>query len=203
MLSKLKKIKNKFPDFISDNNEFHLDNYYTNIDKQITVILARPKKEKLTFDIMDTEKSKKNKLIVLQEKQRQIKIGEIMQVIIGNYDNFYNLGNNHKTGLDVISEKRKIIIELKNRTNTDNASSKKSNFDKLAKYKINNPEYTCIYGCINDNTKKNTNRGKINSIIYNGAEIKIYIGNKLLELIFGEHKESIITHVKELVDKLT
>lgn len=59
MLSKLKKIKNKFPDFISDNNEFHLDNYYTNIDKQITVILARHKKEKLTFDIIDTEKSKK------------------------------------------------------------------------------------------------------------------------------------------------
>ena len=49
---------------------------------------------------------------------------------------------------------KKIAIELKNRTNTDNASSKKSNLDKLANFKKNNPEYICIYANINADTEK-------------------------------------------------
>lgn len=64
-----------------------------------------------------------------------MKIGEIWQEIIGQYDTFTNLGRGHHTGLDILSNKRKIIIELKNRTNTDNASAKKSNLDKLVSLK--------------------------------------------------------------------
>ena len=152
---------------------------------------------------MDTEKLKINKKIVLKEKQRQMKVGEIMQIILGNYDKFINLGNGHESGLDIVSHERKIIIELKNRTNTDNASSKKSNFDKLVKFKMNNPEYSCIYGCINDETEEKTNNGKIEIIKHNNIELKIYVGHKLLELIFGDNKNKIINHVKKLIDELT
>ena len=43
---------------------------------------------------------------------------------------------------------------VKNRTNTDNYSSKKSNFDKLSIFKKNNPDFTCIYATINASNKK-------------------------------------------------
>jgi hypothetical protein len=74
-----------------------------------------------------------------------MKIGEIWQEVLGNYQGYTNLKVGHETGLDILSDSKKVIIELKNRTNTDNSSSKKSNLDKLAKFKKNNPEYTCIY----------------------------------------------------------
>ena len=126
-------------------NEFNMDIYFDKLDKIIYDICSRKSKQVITYDIFDTDKTKKYKLIVLKEKQKQMKIGEILQVCIGNYENFVNLKQGHETGLDVISNDRKIIIEIKNRTNTDNASSKKSNLDKLAKFKKNNPEYICIY----------------------------------------------------------
>lgn len=117
------------------NNLFDLSTYLKNIKSIIKKIFKRNQKTINTYDILATEKSRKNSLIVLREKQRQMKIGEVWQEVIGNYKDFKNLKQGHKSWLDVISEKRKIAIEIKNRTNTDNSSSKKSNFSKLAKFK--------------------------------------------------------------------
>lgn len=97
-------------------------------------IISRPENDTLTYDILDTEKSLKNKLTSLKEKQRQMKVGEIWQYMIGNYKDFVDLKIGHETGLDILSDTRKIVIELKNRTNTDNASSKKSNLNKLMNF---------------------------------------------------------------------
>lgn len=65
--------------------------YYQKIQSIIKNILARPNKNTLTYDILDTEQSKQWKLIALKEKQRQMKNGEIWQEVIGNYDTFINL----------------------------------------------------------------------------------------------------------------
>ena len=116
-------------------DEFILSEYFEKMEIIIQNILLRHENDVLTYDILDTEKSKKNKLLSLKEKQRQMKVGEIWQEIIGNYDEFINLKIGHETGLDILSNTRKLAIELKNRTNTDNASSKKSNLDKLSKFK--------------------------------------------------------------------
>jgi len=183
--------------------QFNLEQYLVKLEDTITKIIKRVSKTTLTYDIMDTKKLQKNKLIALKEKQRQMKIGEIIQAMLGQYDKFINLGNNHETGLDIISDERKIIIELKNRTNTDNASAKKSNLDKLAKFKIANPEFTCIYGCINDDTEEKTTEGKIEIISHQNVELKYYVGMKLLELVLGEHTNTIIKFVKKLINKLT
>lgn len=115
--------------------EFNLEKYFELLDKNIKHILLRHENNIITYDILDTEKSKTNKLIALKEKQRQMKIGEIWQEVLGNYNTFINLKIGHETGLDILSITKKIIIELKNRTNTDNASSKKTNFDKLSTFK--------------------------------------------------------------------
>jgi tRNA U34 2-thiouridine synthase MnmA/TrmU len=86
---------------------FNITEYFITIDKIIYNILSKTKKEILTFDILDTEKSKKNKLIALKEKQRQMNIGEIWQEVLGNYDGYINLKIGHESGLDIISINKK------------------------------------------------------------------------------------------------
>lgn len=181
--------------------EFNMTKYFETLEVIIKNILLRPKKEFLTYDILDTETTIQFKTLVLQEKQRQMKIGEIWQEVIGNYDDFENLKIGHKTGLDILSENRKIIIELKNRTNTDNSSSRKSNFDKLSKFKKENPQYTCIYANINDNTKEKTMKGYNKTHIHNDVEIQQMIGYEFLTFIFGDKTNEIIDFIKKTIDK--
>ena len=185
------------------NESFNKINYFEKLDKIIYDILSRPEKNVLTYDILDTTKSNKNKLIVLKEKQRQMKIGEIWQEIIGNYDGFINLKNGHSTGLDIMSSTKKIVIELKNRTNTDNASSKKSNFDKLSKFKKSNPDYTCIYANINADSEKNTLQSQIKIIVHDNVEITHMIGFEFLKFIFGDDTNKTINFIKNVLDKYT
>lgn len=181
--------------------DFSLEEYFKKVELIIKKILSRPKNDVLTYDVLDTEKSKKNKLLSLKEKQRQMKIGEIWQEVIGNYKDLINLGIGHETGLDILSNIRKLAIELKNRTNTDNASSKKSNLDKLSKFKKENPEYTCIYANINANTEKKTLQGSNKKIMHNGVEIEHQVGYQFLTFIFGEKTKEIIEFVKNTIDK--
>ena len=100
-----------------------------------------------------------------------------------------------------LSNTRKLAIELKNRTNTDNASSKKSNLDKLSKFKQENPEYICIYANINADTEKKTLQGSNKKITHNGVEIEHQVGYQFLTFIFGEKTEEIIEFIKNTIDK--
>lgn len=184
-------------------NNFDLTEYFENLENIIQNILLRPENNTLTFDILDTEKSKKNKLISLKEKQRQMKIGEIWQEVLGNYEDCINLKIGHKTGLDILCHTKKFAIELKNRTNTDNSSSKKSNLNKLVDFKINNPDYTCIYANINDNTEKKTLKGSVRKIIHNDVELEHHIGYEFLKYILGENTDIVINFVKNTIDKYT
>lgn len=196
-------IYNEHCTLITQKNLFDKLKYFENIDLLINNILSRIENEILTYDILDTEKSKKHKLIALKEKQRQMKVGEIWQSVIGNYDGYFDLGIGHETGLDVLSYDKKIIIELKNRTNTDNASSKKSNLDKLAKYKKEHPEYTCIYANINADTEEKTLKGARKIIIHSDVVIEHHIGYEFLNFIFGDNTDEIIIFVKNTIEKYT
>ena len=131
----------------------NLDEYFKNLEAFIRDELSRPQADVLTFDLLDSEKSKTNKWIALKERQRLMKVGLIMQTAIGTFPGFHDLKIGHESGLDILSNTREIAIELKNRTNTDNASSKKANLDKLAKFKKQNPTYRCIYATINEDTE--------------------------------------------------
>lgn len=182
---------------------FSLTNYLEFLEHAIKKIILRPVNDVLTYDILDTEKTKQNKLLVLKEKQRQMKVGEIWQEVLGNYDGFINLKVGHETGLDILSHTKKIAIELKNRTNTDNASSKKSNLDKLANFKKNNPEYICIYANINADTEKKTINGTIKKILHNGQELEHQIGYDFLKFILDSNTDEIIYFVKNTIDKYT
>ena len=182
---------------------FSLTNYLEFLEHAIRKIILRPENDVLTYDILDTKKTKQNKLLVLKEKQRQMKVGEIWQEVLGTYDGFINLKVGHETGLDILSHTKKIAIELKNRTNTDNASSKKSNLDKLANFKKNNPEYICIYANINADTEKKTVNGSIKKILHNGQELEHQIGYDFLKFILDSNTDEIIHFVKNTIDKYT
>lgn len=171
--------------------DFSLEEYFKKVELIIKKILSKPENYVLTYDVLDTKKSKKNKLISLKEKQRQMKIGEIWQVVIGNYKDFIDLGIGHETGLDILSNTRKIAIELKNRTNTDNASSKKSNLDKLSKFKKEHPDFTVIYANINEDTEEKTKN----------MELKLPTNTVLKELC-REHKLPVTGNKEELVKRL-
>lgn len=188
---------------MNDEIVFSLDKYFELLENKIQNILLRPEKNILTYDILDTEKSKTNKLLVLREKQRQMKFGEIWQEVLGNYDGFINIKTGHKTGLDILSHTKKIAIELKNRTNTDNASFKKSNLEKLANFKKNNPEYTCIYANINAETEQKTLQGLYKKISYNGIDIEHQIGYEFITFILGNDTDLIIQFIKNTINKYT
>ena len=183
--------------------DFVLSEYFELLENNIKNILLRPENDILTYDILDTEKSKTNKLLALKEKQRQMKVGEIWQEVLGSYNGFINLKIGHETGLDILSHTKKIAIELKNRTNTDNASSKKANLDKLANFKKNNPEYVCIYANINADTEKKTLNGRIKKILHAEVELEHQIGYEFLKFMLGDDTDIIIEFIKNTIDKYT
>ena len=180
---------------------FNREQYFTKLEENVKGILQRPTKDVLAYDILDTDRSKVNKMVALKEKQRQMKIGEIWQVAVGNYKDCQDLKVGHVTGLDILSEKRKFIAELKNRTNTDNASSKKTNFDKLAKFKAEHPEYTCIYANINDDTEEKSSQTTVKKFQHNAVELEHHIGDQFLKYIFGDDTNAVVEFLKTTIDK--
>ena len=114
---------------------FNIATYYENLERFIKTVMERPEKDVLSYDILDTECVLEEYNIALRIKHYQMKKGEIWQEAIGTYDGFVNLKIGHETGLDILSESKRIAIELKNRTNTDNSSSKKANLDNLQNLK--------------------------------------------------------------------
>ncbi len=181
----------------------YLTTFFATMEPVIRDIMNRPTSDKLTYDAFDTPKTNQKKLDALKEKQRVMKVGEIMQKIIGNYQEFEDLGIGHATGLDIWSTSRKIIMELKNRTNTVNADSKSKAFDKLAKFKKANPEYTCILACVNEDTKVKFETSTPKIIIHDGVEIQMLTGLYLLRFVFGENAEQVVEFVKNTIDKYT
>ena len=180
---------------------FDIKKYFEKLDIIICNILSRNENNTLTYDILDTEKTIDIKLISLKEKQRQMKIGEIWQEVLGNYDGFINLKIGHETGLDILSHTKKVAIELKNRTNTDNSSSRKANFDKLANFKKKNPEYTCIYANINSDTEEKTLKGMVKIIKHNNIEIEHQVGYIFLKFMLGNDVDIIIDFIKNTINK--
>lgn len=136
----------------------------------------------------------------------QMKIGSIWQQVFGLVPWLDDMKNGHVSGLDLISNKKSmeyvgenICIELKNSYNTDNASSKKSNYNKLAQYAIKNKQFQPIYAVINCNSKN----GKDEFINHKetGINIRYLSGEKLLKYIFADDYKKIMNVIKVYVNE--
>ena len=128
-----------------------------------------------------------------------MKYGEIWQVVIGNYNTFTNLKNGSKSGLDAVSDSRKIIAEIKNRDTTDCDSSKKMNKIKIARYKQEFPDYEGVYIHINCKTTEQFMKGTSTEYIQDNIKFKKFTGMSGLRYILGDDAEKIVELVKKTV----
>jgi hypothetical protein len=112
-------------------------------------------------------------------KVKQMCTGKFVQEVLGSFPGWESLGEGHETGLDLFNESKGIYIELKNRYNTDNASAKAKNLEKLARQAQNG--YRAIYGVVNDKTTS----GQKKSIQVEDIEIEYLSADKLFKEITG------------------
>lgn len=80
---------------------------------------------------------------------------------------------------------------------------RKSNLEKLANFKIQNPDYTCIYANINADTEEKTLKGFTKPLYHNGIEIQHMVGYEFINFILGDDTDSIIDFVKNTIEMYT
>jgi len=131
-----------------------------------------------------------------KQRQKQMKEGEISQILIGNWIGWEDLGIGHISGLDCRKKDNSIIIEIKNKYNTCNSGSKKSLLDKLAKYKKKYPSTRCIWGIINP---KPGCKKLMEKIIHEDVEIEKIQGMELLKLVFSIGNTNYSTQIINIV----
>lgn len=131
-------------------------------------------------------------------KEKQIKMleGDIGQIMIGNWIGWEDLGVGHTSGLDNRKVDNSCIMELKNQWNTCNSGSKKAVLDKLAKYKEENPETTCVFGMLNAKPKQKSLRKVVQ---HNGQEIITLWGDELLNYVFTHEGYNYKNKVVEII----
>ena len=138
--------------------------------------------------------------IAFKERQIKMKHGDIAQIMIGCWIGMEDLGIGHETGLDCRKLDNSMILEIKNKYNTCNSGSTKSVLDKLAKYKMNNPNTECIWGIINPKKLNDNNNKKI--IYHNNVEIIKLQGEKLFEKIFILDGYNYTNDIRNIIRKI-
>ena len=117
-------------------------------------------------------------------------LGEFWQRTLADMDGWEDLGIGHESGCDLRNETTKHVIELKNKWNTMNSSSKTAIIQKL---KVQNENgYTGVIGIINDKTKSGTMRVDQNGVI-------IASGEKLFSLVCGESGKNLLDDVQSKI----
>lgn len=172
-----------------------MEEYFDIIKPRILDVLNRKRSDKVMSDILLDPIIEKYKKQCKYVKQLQMNIGEIWQIVIGEYKGYKNLGVGHISKMDIYHKKTNTYIELKNRYNTDNSSSRTANYEKMVNIMKKDPDATCIYGIINDKDQ----RSSIKEIKYKDYTITIYSGNKLLKYIFGDNYRKVLKYVSKLI----
>jgi len=179
---------------------YFLDRYKKRIKILIEKTINR-KSKKFVYEptiLGDNSKENIEKLTIAHSiRQKQMKEGEIAQIILGNFIGWQNLKVGHSSGLDCKKIDNSIVMELKNKYNTCNSDSLKMVLEKLSKYKKENPETRCILGIVNPK-----NKAKIldEKIFYKGLEIEKIQGRKLFSLIFTYNGKD---YSQEIIDFTT
>ena len=173
-------------------NGFDRESYFENLKKFIKKRLNCKKNDDLIKDILlDGFINEHIEGVHFAKKLKQIQMntGKIWEYAIQTYNEFER---DTKYGADVISHKRKILIEVKNRYNTDNDVSFKKNCEKLKKCLKDHKDYTCIYGKVNGEDNK--------SRMYQKNGVMVYEGFIFLEFIFGNKANEIIKFIKKQIE---
>lgn len=192
--------------FFDNNKQLSKDElniFFLNVNKIVTNNFKKIKfKSENNFDMFSCVPEEINTL-VSKDKVIAMKKGLILQEIIGAYPDYLDLKVGDKSGLDIRCDldDKKFIMELKMRTNTDNASSRKTNFEKLSKFCQDNKDYIPIYGTLNENTKEKTKKGSVKKFNINGITIYQLTGYKLLKFLFGKDYKKVLKYIQKQLKK--
>ena len=160
---------------------FYIDNiinlYEEKVDRTKTTIdEIKKESDKICYKLTEEEWIKfDNKR--LKDKQINNKIGELHQYLFENAKDYCNSNEIDKTlKVDVMKNDFSVFIEIKNKHNTMNSSSKESTINKLKKIKKKYSNSLCLIGIVNGKNYK--------KIILEEPEIWEYSGEELFNLIF-------------------
>jgi hypothetical protein len=172
--------------------------YQKKIEDKISELLDKDRSpftfERSVFGI-DSEEQKKALKIAHEVRQCQQKEGRINEIVLGNVYGWEELRVGSPSGLDIRRCDGKYFVELKNKHNTMNSSSRKAVIEKLVKWSAKNPETTCILGIVNPKNGK----GYQKEIQQDGECIKELGGEELFKLVFGKHYATYIEIAKKVV----
>ena len=107
--------------------EKHVEEYIENIKQPIYKLYKSETKEYKHEPTVFGDDSKENieKLkTAFKIKQKQMKEGKLVEIVIGNFIGWEILGDGHPSGLDCRKKDNSIIMELKNKYNTCNICNK-------------------------------------------------------------------------------
>lgn len=192
---------NKFVDFVSDEDFLecinHVINIYPNFNNFKTSREVLTKSDntidefKMIFDMcmgqMNIDAWSKFELNRQKDKSINNKVGEFHQKLLGKVDGWIDLGIGDETEIDLKKEDNSIFIELKNKHNTMNSSSKDQCREKLENIIEKYPDAIAYWAYIISKNYKSENK----IWIYKQREnerIKIISGYKVYELVTGDPK---------------
>lgn len=194
---------NKYVDFVSDEDferavkrvmdeyaEYELE---ISESKPIDILLDKERQTidefKTVFDLCTNDITLKK--WTEREVERQIdkkinnRIGEFHQELLGYVDGWIDLGVGDPTEIDLKNEEETIFIELKNKYNTMNSSSKKTCREKLEKVIEDNPDATAYWAYVINKKYKSEDRVWVYKE-RDDERIRRISGDKLYELITGD-----------------
>ena len=207
-----KKIeKNNHKDYLDKKSDKNMSkriivkkHIYQFIEKKIVPIIKKTPKlgktdvvkkhmDMLCYNMTENEWYK-NEERRIKDKQINNKIGELHEHIISNLEYWKKCKKSDDKyiklcGTDVYKKDKSIFIEIKNKYNTLNSSSRKETINKLTKIKQKYPEALCVIGIINgtDHIKqiKNTN-------------VFEYSGKELYKLVYDDNYYNDIINILEM-----
>jgi hypothetical protein len=170
---------------------FYIDNiikiYQNETDRNKTKIdEIKKESDKIAHNLTEEEWIKFDNMR-LKDKQINNKIGELHEYICCNSNNFCKAPKSLK--VDIIKNDYSIFIELKNKYNTLNSSSRENTINRLIKIKKQYNESLCLIGIINGKSFKKK--------IDEENDIWLYSGDELFELIFND--KNYLKHVKTII----
>lgn len=144
---------------------------------------------KLTFDSKIYGKTIaeiiENEVLRQIDKSNTNHIGYFHQNIFQYLDNEWTVP---KLGYDIVNEKKKIYVEIKNKHNTMNSSSSQKTYMRMQNTILNNPDATCmLVEVIAKNSQNIVWRNSLDGIAIHNDNIRKVSVDKFYEIVTGDN----------------
>lgn len=191
---------NRYVSFISDDDflecvEWVCNAYPTKIDRTSLEFLEETSVDyfKMIFDMANGDLDIKawitNEELRQGDKTVNNRVGNFHQMLLGKVEGWEDLGTGHPLEIDLKKEDDSVFIELKNKFNTMNSSSKSKCWDKLEAVAEKYPESTVYWAYIisknGDSGEKAWEYTRQGNSFFN-ERIKVIWGKNVYKLVTGD-----------------